>query len=248
MKLKRLLWFLGIIILLGVLSVYLPRLTGKSVVDSAVEYPRKIVLITRVIDGDTVQDYTGQSYRLLGLNTPEKKKPYYQEAKDFLIMEIENKTVELLRDKEDVDKYKRKLRYVFYEGRLINVEILEKGLATSFMLEDLKYKDKFANAEKFAEQNELGLWKRGSNKCADCIKLLELNYKEEFFIIKNSCGFDCDLNEWEVKDDANHFFILSDLRGGEERKYDSKIDVWNNDGDRFFMRDGEGGLVVFYEY
>ncbi len=250
---KRLIIFLLIILILAILSIYWPQLTGKSIINSPVEYSRETVFITRVIDGDTIETDIG-TIRLLGINTPEKKKPYYQEAKDFLINEIENKSVELLRDKEDVDRYERKLRYVFYENRLINVEIVERGLATTFMLDDLneKYKSKFVNAEKFARDNEIGLWKKSNDKCASCIKLVELKPNEDYFIIKNECDFDCDLNGWLVKDDANHFFSLSDLNSGESIKYDSlkifKAEVWNDNGDRFFMRDDEGKLVVFYEY
>ncbi len=248
---KRLLAFLLIIILLALLAIYYPYLvsllTGKSVVNTSnINYQTEKAFVIRVIDGDTVETDLG-NVRLLGINTPEKKKPYYEEAKEFLIIEIENKSIELLRDKEDTDKYDRRLRYVFYENRLLNVEILQQGIATSFMLNDLKYKDKLAGAEKFAKQNEIGLWKKSDDVCSDCIKLLELNGEEEFFVIKNNCEFDCNLNGWLVKDDANHFFQLNNLQGGEEKRYDSK-NIWNDAGDRFFMRDDEGKLVVFYEY
>lgn len=79
-----------------------------------------------------------------------------------------------------------------------------------------------------------------------------LNETLDYFIIKNNCDFYCNLNNWSAKDDANHFFIISDLNGFEERKYDSlelfKTEVWNDNGDRFFMRDSAGRLVIFYEY
>ncbi|MEK6859397.1 MAG: thermonuclease family protein [Nanoarchaeota archaeon] len=251
MKLKRLLIFLLIILVLALLSIFWPQFTGKAIDNNSNNYQKESAFVIRVVDGDTIHvniNGEDETIRLLGVNTPEKKKPYYQEAKDFLINEIENKSIELLRDKENIDKYERKLRYVFYNERLIDVEILEKGLATSFMLLDLKYKDKLINAEKFAQQNEIGLWEKSSDECAGCIKLDELNASEEFFIIKNICDFDCDLDKWEVKDDANHFFFLNDLEAGEEKEYDSKIKIWNDEGDRFFMRDEDGKLVVFWEY
>ena len=174
--------------------------------------------------------------------------PYYQEAKDYLILEIENKTIEVLRDKEDIDKYDRKLRYVFYEDRLLNIEILQEGLATSFMLDGLKYEDKLRKAEESARESEIRLWEKSYDECADCIELVELNYTDEFFIISNDCDFSCNLNGWIVKDDANHIFKLDNLNAGEEQKYESKTKIWNDEGDRFFMRDETGKLVVFYEY
>lgn len=249
MKLNRLLIFILVIILLGALSVYYPKLTGESILDSK-NYEREQVFVTRIIDGDTfVYEIDNISYncRLLGINTPEKKMPYYQEAKDFL-MQIENKSVEILRDVEDDDKYNRKLRYVFYENKLLNVEILQEGLATSFMLEGLKYENKLRNAENYARNNEVKLWGRSSDECNNCIELVELNYTGEFFVIKNNCNFKCDLEGWIVKDDANHIFKLDNLGAGEKRKYDSELKVWNDEGDRFFIRDKTGRLVVFYEY
>jgi len=249
MNLKRLVAFILVIILLALLSIYYPRLTGKSISDSK-NYEREKVFVERVIDGDTIVYRIGnisQHCRLLGINTPEKKMPYYQEAKDFL-KQIENKTVDILRDNEDEDKYNRKLRYIFYEDRLLNVEILQEGLATSFMLEGLKYESKLRNAETYAKDNEIILWEKSGDECSSCIKLLELNYTDEFFIINNNCNFDCDLNGWLIKDDANHIFKLDNLNAGEKRRYDSEIKIWNDKGDRFFMRDEEGKLVVFYEY
>jgi len=250
MKYRKIIIFFLIIILLGILSVYYDRITGNFVSDVNNKYEKELAFVIRIIDGDTISvnlNNSVETIRFLGINTPEKGKPYYSEAKDYL-KEIENKSIEVLRDFEDVDKYDRKLRYVFYENRLVNAEILEQGLATSFMIKGLNYENKLKTAEDFAKNNEKGLWDRSSDRCSECIKLAELNSEEEFFIIENNCDFNCDLEGWEVKDDANHFFKLNDLNAGSEERYDSKTSIWNNDGDRFFMRDNEGKLVVFYEY
>lgn len=249
MKFKRFFIFIFLIVLLALLSIYYPHLTGKSISNNQ-EYELEEVFVTRVIDGDTlVYEINNITYncRLLGINTPEKSQAYYQEAKDFL-KQVENKTIAVLKDKEDEDKYGRKLRYVFYKNNLLNAEILQEGFATSFMLDGLKYKGKFRNAENYARNNGIRLWEKSENICQGCIKLLELNYIDEFFIINNNCNFDCDLNGWIIKDDANHFFKLDNLNAEETRRYDSKTKIWNDNGDRFFMRDEIGGLVVFYEY
>jgi len=265
MKLKRLFIFLIIIVLLGFLAYYYPLVqsltTGKSISNNP-EYQKEPAVVTRVVDGDTIHvniNGTDETIRLLGMNTPEHNQPYYQEAKDFLINNIENKSVELLRDTTDTDRYQRKLRYIYYKDSLVNVELVQQGLAPTFMLDGLKYKDKFTNAENFARQNNLNLWKKSTEVCENCIKLKQLDQKNEFFIIKNNCNQDCILKGWFVKDDANHFFYLNDLQGGEEKTYNSstavdsngklvKTSVWNDDHDRFFMRDDKGELVVFYVY
>jgi len=251
---KRLIIFLSIVLILLLIGYYWPSPTGKSIADSSAGYARETVFVTRIIDGDTIVGRLGdtlQTYRLLGINTPEKNKPYYSEAKNFLY-EIENKSIEILRDGDDFDRYDRRLRYVFYNNRLMNVESVQLGLATTFMLDELKYKDKFVNAEKFARASGIGLWEKSKDVCAGCVNLVSINAEEDYFIIKNKCDFDCNLTDWLVKDDANHFFKLNDLKSLDEEKYDSliifKAEVWNDAGDRFFMRDKTGRLVLFYEY
>lgn len=249
--LKRLTIFFIIILILAMLSIYWPKITGNTTNNQQpTTYKRESAIVTRIVDGDTIKAMVNnkeETIRLLGINTPEKGKPYSNEAKNFLNGFI-NESIELLRDKEDLDKYGRKLRYVFYGNRILNVEILEQGLATSFMLDELKYKDKLKTAENLARNNKLGLWKKSVDICGNCIVLQELNPKEEFFIIKNNCDFQCDLENWLVKDDANHFFYMKSMNALDNLRYDSKTDIWNDAGDRFFMRDKTGNLVIFYEY
>lgn len=259
MNLKRLIFFLVILLLLALLSIYYPiieeKLTGKSITGNSnknKDYPKESAILTRVIDGDTIV-VTGREIgsnvhiRLLGINTPEKNMPYSNYAINFLKQYI-NKTIELQRDYTDEDRYNRKLRYVYYDNTILNIEILEKGLATSFMLEGLKYKDKLSAAEMFAENNHVGLWKKSIAYCSDCIKLEKLDPIKDYFIINNSCDHQCDLSGWFVKDDANHFAYLDNLNPKEKKEYDSTKEIWNDNGDRFFMRDKKGDLVLFYSY
>jgi len=154
--LKRILIFFSVIVFLGILSVYYPYLVGdKEIIKQ--EYEKKTCFVNRIIDGDTLV-CNNETIRLLGINTPEKGEAFSDEATEFL-RQVEGKEVEILRDWEDKGKYHRKLRYIFYENRLINVEIVEQGLAIAFMTERLKYEEKFFNAEKFAQENCLRIWK-----------------------------------------------------------------------------------------
>jgi len=247
MKAKRLLIFFLVIFFLSIFSIIYPRLTGQAIKNE--EYQKEPATLLRVIDGDTIEIDEGLHIRLLGINTPEKKMPFSGEAANFL-KEFENKTIFLLRDKEDTDKYDRKLRYVFYEERLLNEEILERGFANAYMLDDLKYEQDFKLAEKTARLNERGIWTKSSDVCVSCIVLKELNYTEEFFIIENDCDFDCSLDSWFVKDAGRNTFYLSVLKAGEQEKVFSKANksVWNDGGDSFFMFDKGGLLVEYYEY
>lgn len=246
--LKRVAIFLIIILILALLSIYWEKLneklTGKAI--SSLEYPPEYATIKKAIDGDTIETDAGK-IRFLGINTPEKGKPYYEEAKNYL-KSFENKSVTLIRDKEDLDRYSRKLRYVYYNDRFLNIEIIEQGLATTFMTDDLKEKEKFMEAEKFAINNRINLWKKSTDICSTCIVLVKLDSIDDYFLINNNCDYDCDLTGWIAKDDANHFTNISSLKSSETKEYKSKIEIWNDEHDRFFLRDKKGDLVIYFEY
>jgi micrococcal nuclease len=237
MKTSRLLIFLAIIIILIDLAYFYPRLTGQ-----VVKYKTEPAIVTKVLDGDTIEIDNQTRVRLLCINTPEKGKPFYDQAKDFL-EQLENQEIEILRDKEDRDRYNRSLRFIFYKDQLINKKILEKGLAHVYLCEGLIFERELEKAEKEARENEEGLWKKSTSKCRNCIDLLELDPVEEFFILKNNCNYPC---SFEAKDEANHFFDI-DMEAGEQKTIKSKGKVWNNAGDRLFLRD-EKGVLFYYLY
>lgn len=242
MESKRPLIFFLILILLGVFAYYNSATTGNVIQNPELETTK----VTKVIDGDTIETTSG-TIRLLGINTPEKGHYLYQEAKAF-IKPLENKTIQLLRDKEDKDKYYRKLRYVFYEDKFVNLEIIENGFATAYILEDLKYKDKFLRAQKQAKNSKLGLWKTSNQKCADCILLIDLNPEQEYFVLRNNCTTSCRTSQWQVKDAGRNTFQIPNLDENQQITITSSKNVWNNDHDEFFLRDSNGPLVIYYKY
>jgi endonuclease YncB( thermonuclease family) len=250
MESKRLIFFLLIILILGVTAYIYPTLTGNIINQDY--YPKEQAILTRVIDGDTIEaKVNGEIWkiRLLGINTPEKNMPQSQEAMVFL-RQFENRSIQLLRDREDTDKYSRKLRYLIIDNINLDIKILEKGLANAYYTTGLIYEKQLLNAEKEAREKGLGIWTKSEEKCAEynCIILKKLNPKEEFFTIKNSCSFTCNLAGWFVKDLGRNTFYLSPLQSDEERTYSSKTEVWNNDHDRLFIFDSQGKIVLFYEY
>jgi len=230
-------------------SIYKHDFTARA---TDQEYPKEQAILTRVIDGDTIE-VTGPvignktHIRLLGLNSPEKNMPYSQASANFL-KQFENKTVFLLRDKEDTDKYNRKLRYLFYENQLINLEILEKGFANSYYTSGLKYEKQILRAENQALQLEVGIWAKSNQLCFDCIKLVDLNATTETIIIENICNYQCELSGWFIKDAGRNTFYLNSMKSNEKQTIKSSKEVWNNDGDKFFLFDNNGKLVLYYSY
>ena len=246
MKIKRIAIFIVIICFLILTAVYYPKLTGNCIDGENFKYNFEETIVLRVIDGDTIETEFG-TIRLLGINTPEKNMQGYEEGKDFL-KELENKTIDVLRDKEDTDKYNRLLRYVFYNNKNINIEIIEKGLANIYMFEDLVFERQLIRAQEYARDYGLGIWQKSKEKCSECIILEELNPQDEYFILQNDCNFDCNLVGWYVKDAGRHLFYLKEIKANQEIKIESKTSVWNNDHDEFFLIDPNGKLVVYYEY
>jgi len=117
-------------------------------------------LVTQVIDGDTIVIEGGERVRLLGIDTHEKGEDYYDEAKEFLEGRILMKEVELEKSVENKDGYNRLLRYVWLNGSLINIELIEEGLAKAYFYNDEEqYKEIIAEAEKKAIDKKTGLWK-----------------------------------------------------------------------------------------
>ena len=207
---------------------------------------KEAVIISRVIDGDTIETGTGQKIRLKGINTPESSMEFYEESKCFLSERLLNKTVKI--ESYGFDKYGRILAHVFLNKEHINEEILQKGLATLYYYEKDSHYGSLGKAEEFARLNEIGIWKESKN--SHCLELIELNYFEggercsnkEVLEIENSCDFDIKLT---LKDDATHIYDETILSNSVFTKNFSCI--WNDDGDSLYAWDDEG-LVLFWRY
>lgn len=199
----------------------------------------KTTQVTRIIDGDTIKIQNDQTLRLLGINTPEKNQPYYQEAKQFLIQQIQNKTIEI--EIHSVDKYGRTLAYVFLHNQNINTEILSQGLATLYYYDKDSHYQELKQAEELARLNQLGLWKKSPN--ANCIKITNFKTDEpESLTLQNLCDKTLEIT---YKDDATHIYHATIQPNSQYIKTFSHI--WNTDGDSIYIYDTKG-LLIFHRY
>ena len=196
-------------------------------------------LVSRIIDGDTLELDNGQKIRLLGINAPESSMSFSEEATEFLKNAIQNKSVKI--ESYGTDKYGRTLAYIFINDKNINKEILEKGLGTLYYYEHDKHYEELKRAEEFARINKKGLWKKSPNE--NCIELIELKVDEpEKLIIENKCNKKIDI---VFKDDATHIYHETLEANSIFTKTFSHI--WNTDGDSIYIRDSDG-LILFYRY
>ena len=226
-------WKLYLLIILVLVSgVYYYRLNANTI------YSREEVFSIRAIDGDTLELDNSLRIRLLGINTPEKNMPYYEEAKQFL-QKLENKTIQI--ENNGPDKYDRILAYVYFNNNLINQEILKNGFANLYYYGTDEHYEDMKKAEQFARDNELGIWKKSENK--DCLKLIKFKTDEpENLILYNNC--DKQLNII-IKDDATHIYKESINQNSLFEKNFSHI--WNTEGDTLYIWD-EKGLIIFKRY
>jgi micrococcal nuclease len=134
------------------------------------------VKVERIVDGDTIKISIGdesQSLRYIGMDTPETVDP--RKPVEFMGKEasaknkelVEKKTVYIEYDIEKTDQYKRLLGYVWLENsttdleKMVNYLLVKLGYASvATYPPNVKYQSKFIEAQKFAVQNELGLWKK----------------------------------------------------------------------------------------
>ncbi|PIO08644.1 hypothetical protein COU59_00875 [Candidatus Pacearchaeota archaeon CG10_big_fil_rev_8_21_14_0_10_34_12] len=194
-------------------------------------------VVERVIDGDTLVLETSEHVRLLGINTPEKGEPYYEEAKEFLESRVLNKSITLKYGKEKYDKYQRLLAYVFLENENINVEIVESGLGNYYFYDGRdKYSGALEDAWTKCLEEEINLCEPSQNYCKNCIEIAE-----DYVI--NSCSFSCDISDWEIKGEGREKFVFSEVLNENQKAY-FELDL-SDSGRTLFLRDSEGKLVLW---
>ncbi len=201
--------------------------------------PLQTAQVTRIVDGDTIKTHNDQTLRLLGINTPEKNQPLYQEAKNFLIQKTQNKTIQI--ESHGPDKYSRTLAYIFLNSQNINAQILSSGLATLYYYDKDPHYNELKQAEEYARLNQLGIWEKSPN--SHCIQITNFKTDEpESLTLQNTCDKTLDIT---YKDDATHIYKATIKPNSEYTKTFSHI--WNTGGDSIYIYD-EDGLLLFYRY
>ena len=119
------------------------------------------VLVTRVIDGDTIEIQGGDRVRYIGIDTPERGDPYYLEATAKNEELVEGRRVRLEKDTSEKDRYGRLLRYIFVDDLFVNAEMVRLGYARAYSYPpDTQYAELFSRLESEAKQAGRGLWAR----------------------------------------------------------------------------------------
>jgi micrococcal nuclease len=122
-------------------------------------------LVTKVIDGDTIELSDGRKIRYIGIDAPELHHP--QKGKECFGEEAHRRNQELVlqkwvkleKDQSETDRYDRLLRYVKVENTHINEVLVSEGYAVAKAYPpDTMFQELFTKAQSEAQLNNLGVW------------------------------------------------------------------------------------------
>ena len=128
--------------------------------------PGETAFVERAVDGDTLL-LEGHVYvRLLGVDTPETKRPNWPvepfgaEAHEYTRSRVEKRQVRLEFDKERRDKYDRVLAYVYVDDSFLNEDLIRTGMGRAITNHPYSeaMKRRFRAAENAARRERLGIW------------------------------------------------------------------------------------------
>jgi len=162
--------YLPLILFASSLIFLLGIFTGKNLPKSLSQLPlptpelKKTALAKQVVDGDTIILEDGEKIRYLGIDAPDQGKPYFLEAKEYNQKLVGGKQIFLEYEPGmEKDFFGRTLAYVFIKDssgqkKMVNLLIVKEGLAYLGPYSNLKYKEEFINARKWAKEHHYGIW------------------------------------------------------------------------------------------
>ncbi|GAB4573215.1 MAG: thermonuclease family protein [Anaerolineae bacterium] len=116
--------------------------------------------VLTVIDGDTIDvRLNGERVRVryIGVNTPERDEPCYEAATNANAELVEGRTVTLVRDVSETDRYGRLLRYVYVGDVFVNEVLVRDGWAEAVVYPpDTRHATAFRQLEDAARSGGLG--------------------------------------------------------------------------------------------
>lgn len=120
---------------------------------------RRTAVVTRIIDGDTVEMEGVGRVRLIGVDTPERGEECFDEATAYLRGRVGGQTVRYRPQREREDRYDRALLDLFRGGELINLDIAQAGWGEALTIQpNDRYADRIIEAEVEARAEPRGRW------------------------------------------------------------------------------------------
>lgn len=132
----------------------------------------KEATLSKCIDGDTAEmiiNGNKERIRFLAIDTPESvdpnkpAEPYAKETASFTCNLLKNANEITLEIEENAkkDKYDRLLAWVWVDSNLVQMDLIENGLAeVKYLYDDYKYTDLLIDAQKEAKSKKIGIWNK----------------------------------------------------------------------------------------
>ena len=121
-------------------------------------------VVARVIDGDTIELVSGDRVRLVQIDTPEKHVECYGDQASALTQHLipAGTHVRIEQDPklDQVDRYRRKLAYVWKGDEDVNVTLVRDGAAGVWFFDGRRgrYSNELLKAAEEARAGRKGLW------------------------------------------------------------------------------------------
>lgn len=129
----------------------------------------EVAVVSRVIDGDTIELKDGRRVRYIGIDTPEldyknsQHDCYGAKARERNQDLVEGKEVHLVRDVSETDKYDRLLRYVYAGDIFVNKVLVREGYARVIAIKpDTELYGALKEVEEDAKSQQRGMWANGT--------------------------------------------------------------------------------------
>lgn len=174
--------------------------------------------VVKIIDGDTVDVVIdGKQFRLryIGIDTPERQRPLYEEAVKANSDLVLNKEVILVKDVSETDTFDRLLRYVFVGDVFVNSEMVKMGLAVA---EDYPPDSActltLATTMNEARSSQKGMWQATQTPAPSVpvVLIIGVNKSAEYVDIQNQGSIDVNLSGWNlVSEKGNQSCPLSGI-------------------------------------
>ncbi len=232
--------------------------------------PALAATVASVIDGDTVVLTDGTKVRYLGINTPERGQPFYEEAKRFNEQLVQGEEVRLENRRQGPDTYGRVLAYVYVGAVLVNARLIAEGLGHLFVIGSLDHYEEWLRLQKDAQEQRKGMW--GQDGVPGPLRITTVhadaegddrrNPNGEYVRICSVSDTPVELHGFSIQDAARHRYIfpggtlkpgytallLSGRGEDTERRgqllfYWGSGPIWNNSGDTASLFDPDGKLI-----
>ena len=226
--------------------------------------------VVEIIDGDTFDLGNGERVRIIGINTPEKGRPFSDEATEVLSEMIMGREVTLVNDSknDDSDSGGRLLRHVYVDGISVNYEMIRTGMAFWYPYSSGTDMDEsYQEAQESAANDHVGLWTESHyNITIDYIEYDPEGSEVdgEYLIITNHDNYNINMEGWYLQDEAArtayefNYTLDADTSirvytgSGEDNEtalfWGWYQGIWNNGGDMAILQDENGLMVDYYRY